>query len=65
MAMATTRAMTTVTRWRATKRVTVRGARAMKMAKKRAMVTAARAMVMVMNEGKGRKGEGHNNKGVG
>jgi hypothetical protein len=35
------------------------------MAKKRAMVMAARVTVMAMNEGKGDKGKGHSNKGVG
>ncbi len=63
-ATATTSAMTTATRWQATKRVMVRAARAMTMVKKRAIVTAARAMVMLTNEGKGGKGEGHGNKGV-
>jgi hypothetical protein len=42
-----------------------RAARAMTTGKKRAMVTAARAMVMAMNEGKGSKGKGHSEKGVG
>ena len=65
MAMATTCAITTATRWCATKRVTVRAARAMMTAKKRAMVTAARAMVMAANEGKGSKGKGHGDKCVG
>ncbi len=46
MAMATTLAMTMAIRWRATKRVTARAARAMTLAKKRATVMAARAMVM-------------------
>jgi hypothetical protein len=64
-ATATTRAMTTAMRWQATKRVTVRAARAMRTVKKRAMVTAARAMVMATNEGKCSKCKGHGDKGVG
>jgi hypothetical protein len=37
----------------------------MMMMTKRAMGTVAGAMVMVTNEGKGSKGEGNGNKGVG
>ncbi len=42
-----------------------RAARAMTMATMREMVTAARVIVMATNEGKGGKGKGHDNKGVG
>jgi hypothetical protein len=62
---ATRGALTMATRWQATKRVMARVARAMTTAKKRAMVTAARVMVMATNEDKGGKGEGHGDKGVG
>jgi hypothetical protein len=62
--MVTARAMTMATRWQATKRATTRVARATTTATKRAMMMAAGAMVMAINEDKGGKGKGHGNKGV-
>ncbi len=54
IAMATKCAMATTTRWRATKRAMVRAARAMMMATKRAMAMVARAMVTVRKREKGK-----------
>ncbi len=48
MAMATTHAMVTATRWWATKRAMARAARVMRTATKRARTMAARAMAMAM-----------------